>query len=212
MQKGFRKEIISSKDENLRLLSQRKHHPIKMILKLLSLAASFVVTISVTLLIENVATAIGYGSIKDIIFIGWNKWAGYGSDIVYILLFIVFEILFLVLIEAGAYAFESLKKPKNKKTKDKFFSKEEIEKEKSDHRTEKIAKAILIAISILSVMVFVGSVYTWTFNSTVFTEDKIIEKSSFNPYGAEYSYRDITKVEIDNKRWYNNRRTGKARV
>lgn len=199
MQKGLKKEIIRSKAENRRLIRQWKHHPIKMILKLLSLVVSFAVTIAVILFIGNAATAIGYGSIKDIIFIGQNKWAGYGSDIAYILLFIVFEIIFLVLIEAGAAAFELRKEPKDKKTKDNSFAKEEIEKEKSDRRTERIATAILVAISILVVLIFVGSVYTWTFNSTVFTDDKIIEKSVFNPYGAEYSYHDITKVEIDNK-------------
>lgn len=86
-----------------------------MTLELLSLLVSIAVTIAVILLIGNAATAIGYGSIKDIIFIGQNKWAGYGSDIVYILLFIVFEIVFLVLIEAGAAAFELRKEPKDKK-------------------------------------------------------------------------------------------------
>lgn len=199
MQKGLKKEIIRSKAENRRLIRQWKHHPIKMILKLLSLVVSFAVTIAVILFIENAATAIGYGSIKDIIFIGQNKWASYGSDIAYILLFIVFEIIFLLLIEAGAAAFELRKEPKDKKTKDNSFAKEEIEKEKSDRRVEKNAISILVAISILLVLIFVGSVYTWTFNSTVFTDDKIIEKSVFKPSGAEYSYHDISKVEIDNK-------------
>lgn len=194
MQKGLKKEIIRSKAENRRLIRQWKYHPIKMILELLSLVVSIAVTIAVILLIENAATAIGYGSIKDIIFIGQNKWAGYGLNIVCILLFIVFEIIFLVLIEAGANAFEL-----RKEQKDNSFAKAEIDKEKSDRRAEKIAIAILVAIPILVVLVFVGGVYTWTFNSTVFTDDKIIEKSVFNPSGSEYSYHDITKVEIDNK-------------
>lgn len=170
-----------------------------MILELLSPIVSFVVTIAVIFLIENAATALGYGSIKDIVFIGQNKWSGYGSNIAYILLFIVFGIIYLVLIEAGIDAFVSRKEPKDQKAKDNSFAKEEMEKEKSDPRAEKIAIAILVAIPILAVMVFVGSVYTWIFNSTVFTNDKIIEKSVFNPSGAEYSYSDITKVEIDNK-------------
>ncbi len=201
MRKGLKKEIIRSKAENRRLIRRWKYHPIKMTLELLSLLVSIAVTIAVIFLIGNAATAIGYGSIKDIIFIGQNKWAGYGSDIVYILLFIVFEIVFLVLIEAGAAAFELRKEPKDKKTKDNSFAKEEIEKEKSNwqRRTKKIVIAILVAIPILLVLVFVGGVYTWTFNSTVFTDDKIIQKSVFNPSGYEYSYYDIAKAELDNK-------------
>lgn len=199
MLKGLKKEITRTRAENRRLIRQWKQHPIKMLLVLLSLAASFAATIVTILLIENAATALGYGSIKDILFIGQNKWAGYGSDIVYILLYIIFEIIFLVLIEAGANAFESRKRSKDKKPEEISFAKEEMEKEKSDRQAEKIATAILIALPILAVLVLVGSVYTWTFNSTVFTGDKIIEKSSFTPSGIEYGYLDITKAEIDNK-------------
>lgn len=199
MHKGLKKEITRSKAENRWLVHQWKHHPIKMMLKLLSLVASFAVTIAVALFIGNAATTLEYGSIEDTIFIGQNKWAGYGLDIVCIMLFIVFEIIFLLLIEAGADAFESRKKPKDKNAENNSFAKEEMKKERSDLRAEKIAKAILIAIPILAILVFVGSVYTCNFNSMVFTGDKIIEKSVFNPFGVEYSYSDITKAEIDNK-------------
>ena len=79
------------------------------------------------------------------------------------------------------------------------FAEKEIEEEQSDKKYDKIAKAVLIAIPIITILVFLGSVYVSTFNSTVFTNDTIIEKSPFNPSGTEYSYSDIAKIEIDNK-------------
>lgn len=199
MQKDLKEEIIRSKAENRRLIRRCKHHPIKMILQLLSIVVSFAITTAVLFLIENAATALGYGSIKDIIFIGQNTWAGCGANIAYFLLFIFLAIIFLLIIEAGADVFESRKEPNNKKTNDNSFAKEGMEQEKSDPRTKKIAIAILAGILISAVLVFAVSVYIWTFSSTVFTEDKIIEKSVFNPSGTEYSYCDITKAEIDNK-------------
>lgn len=57
----------------------------------------------------------------------------------------------------------------------------------------------MIAIPIVTILIFLGSVYVSTFNSTVFTNDTIIEKSPFNPSGTEYNYSDIAKIEIDNK-------------
>lgn len=57
----------------------------------------------------------------------------------------------------------------------------------------------MIAIPIVVLLVFLGSVYVFTFNTTVFTKNTVIEKSPFNPSGTEYSYSDIAKIEIDNK-------------
>ena len=142
---------------------------------------------------------IGYSSIKNIVFIAYNKWASFAFDAIFGILFVVFVILFLILVEVISDAV-LLKRGKHLESKEETsFTEEEIEEEQSDKKYDKIAKAVLIAIPIVTILIFLGSVYVFTFNTTVFTNDTIIEKSPFNPTGTEYSYSDITKIEIDKK-------------
>lgn len=108
-------------------------------------------------------------------------------------------IIFVALVEVISDAV-LLKRGKYLESKgESSFAEKEIEEEQSDKKFDKIAKAVLIAIPIITILFFLGSVYVSTFNSTVFTNDTIIEKSPFNPSGTEYSYSDIAKIEIDNK-------------
>lgn len=199
MKNFIKKEIVRSKAENRRTVRQWKHHPIKMALEALSLIASFAASVAVLLLIANAAEALAYGSIGYIRFIGMNKWAGIGADIAYVMLFIVFALIFFILIEAGASAVESRKKRRDKYSEGSSFAEKEIKGEKSDSRAEKSSATALIPILVLAALILVVCVYIWMFNSTVFTNDKIIAKSAFNPSGAEYSYSDIESAEIDNK-------------
>lgn len=167
-----------------------------MILRILSIVAAVVMTILSVSLVENITTSIGYGSVKDMIFIAQNKWASYACGIIYFILFLFFVAVFLVLSEFVGDFIESRKNTSDVK-EETSFSEKEMEEEQSDKKYDKIAKAALIAIPIITIFIFLVSVYVFTFNTTVFTKITIIEKSPFNPSGTEYSYSDITK--IDNK-------------
>ena len=199
MKNVVKNELESVKAENNWLIRQWKHHPIKMILRILAVVAAVFTALFVGSLATELLSTIGYSSIKNIVFIAYNKWAGFAFDAIFGILFVVFVILFLILVEVISDTV-LLKRGKHLKLKEETsFSEKEIEEEQSDKKFDKIAKAVLIAIPIITILVFLGSVYVSTFNSTVFTNDTIIEKSPFNPSGTEYSYSDIAKIEIDNK-------------
>lgn len=199
MKNIIKDEINNAKAENKWLIRQWKQHPIKMILRILAVVAAVFAALFVGGLATGLLNIIGYSSIKNIVFIAYNKWAGFAFDAIFGILFVVFVILFLILVEVISDTV-LLKRGKHLKLKEETsFSEKEIEEEQSDKKFDKIAKAVLIAIPIITILFFLGSVYVSTFNSTVFTNDTIIEKSPFNPSGTEYSYSDIAKIEIDNK-------------
>lgn len=176
-----------------------KHNPIKMMLRILAIVAAVFTALFVGGLATELLNMIGYSTIKNIVFIAYNKWTSLAFDAIFGILFVVFVILFFILVEVISDTV-LLKRGKHLKSKEETsFDKKEIEEEQSDKKYDKIAKAVLIAIPIIVLLVFLGSVFVSTFNSTVFTNDTIIEKSPFNPSGTEYSYSDIAKIEIDNK-------------
>lgn len=199
MKNIIKDEINNAKAENKWLIRQWKQHPIKMILRILAVVAAVFAALFVGGLATGLLNIIGYSSIKNIVFIAYNKWAGFAFDAIFGILFVVFVILFLILVEVISDTV-LLKRGKHLESKgESSFAEKEIEEEQSDKKFDKIAKAVLIAIPIITILVFLGSVYVSTFNSTVFTKNTIIEKSPFNPSGTEYSYSDVTKIEIDNK-------------
>lgn len=199
MKNVVKNELESVKAENNWLIRQWKQHPIKMILRILAVVAAVFTALFVGGLATELLNKIGYSTIKNIVFIAYNKWTGFAFDAIFGILFVVFLIIFVALVEVISDAV-LLKKGKHLKSKEETsFSEKEIEEEQSDKKFDKIAKAILIAIPIVVLLVFLGSVYVFTFNTTVFTKNTVIEKSPFNPSGTEYSYSDIAKIEIDNK-------------
>lgn len=199
MKNALKNELESVKAENNWLIRQWKQHPIKMILRILAVVAAVFTALFVGGLATEPLNKIGYSAIKSIVFIAYNKWAGFAFDAIFGILFVVFLIIFVALVEVTSDTV-LLKKGKHLKSKEETsFSEKEIEEEQSDKKYDKIAKAVLIAIPIVTILFFLGSVYVSTFNSTVFTKNTVIEKSPFNPSGTEYSYSDIAKIEIDNK-------------
>lgn len=199
MKNVVKNELESVKAENNWLIRQWKQHPIKMILRILAVVAAVFTALFVGGLATELLNKIGYSAIKNIVFIAYNKWTGFAFDAIFGILFVVFLIIFVALVEVTSDTV-LLKKGKHLKSKEETsFSEKEIEEEQSDKKYDKIAKAILIAIPIVVLLVFLGSVYVFTFNTTVFTKNTVIEKSPFNPSGTEYSYSDIAKIEIDNK-------------
>lgn len=199
MKNIIKDEINDAKAENKKVKSEWKHHPIKMILRILAVVAAVFAALFVGGLATGLLNIIGYSSIKNIVFIAYNKWTGFAFDAIFGILFVVFVILFFILVEVISDAV-LLKRGKHLKSKEETsFSEKEIEEEQSDKKYDKIAKAVLIAIPIVTILIFLGSVYVFTFNTTVFTKNTIIEKSPFNPSGTEYSYSDVMKIEIDNK-------------
>lgn len=199
MKNVVKNELESVKAENNWLIRQWKQHPIKMILRILSVVAAVFTALFVGGLATALLNKIGYGAIKSIVFIAYNKWAGFAFDAIFGILFVIFLIIFVALVEVISDAV-LLKRGKHLESKgESSFAEKEIEEEQSDKKYDKIAKAVLIAIPIVTILIFLGSVYVSTFNSTVFTNDTIIEKSPFNPSGTEYNYSDIAKIEIDNK-------------
>lgn len=199
MKNVIKNELESVKAENNWLIRQWKQHPIKMILRILAVVAAVFTALFVGVLATELLNKIGYSAIKSIVFIAYNKWTGFAFNAIFGILFVVFLIIFVALVEVTSDTV-LLKKGKHLKSKEETsFSEKEIEEEQSDKKYDKIAKAILIAIPIVVLLVFLGSVYVFTFNTTVFTKNTVIEKSPFNPSGTEYSYSDIAKIEIDNK-------------
>lgn len=199
MKNVVKNELESVKAENNWIIRQWKQHPIKMILRILAVVEAVFTALFVGSLATELLNKIGYSAIKNIVFIAYNKWAGFAFDAIFGILFVIFLIIFVALVEVTSDAV-LLKRGKHLESKgESSFSEKEIEEEQSDKKFDKIAKAVLIAIPIITILVFLGSVYVSTFNSTVFTNDTIIEKSPFNPSGTEYSYSDIAKIEIDNK-------------
>lgn len=199
MKNVVKNELESVKAENNWLIRQWKHHPIKMILRILAIVAAVFTALFVGSLATELLSTIGYSAIKNIVFIAYNKWTGFAYDVIFGILFVVFLIIFVALVEVISDAV-LLKRGKDLESKgESSFAEKEIEEEQSDKKFDKIAKVVLIAIPIITILFFLGSVYVSTFNSTVFTNDTIIEKSPFNPSGTEYSYSDIAKIEIDNK-------------
>ena len=199
MKNVVKNELESVKAENNWLIRQWKQHPIKMILRILAVVAAAFTALFVGGLATEPLNKIGYSAIKSIVFIAYNKWAGFAFNVIFGILFVIFLIIFVALVEVISDAV-LLKRGKYLESKgESSFAEKEIEEEQSDKKFDKIAKAVLIAIPIITILFFLGSVYVSTFNSTVFTNDTIIEKSPFNPSGTEYSYSDIAKIEIDNK-------------
>lgn len=199
MKNVVKNELESVKAENNWLIRQWKQHPIKMILRILAVVAAAFTALFVGSLATELLNKIGYSAIKNIVFIAYNKWTDFAYDVIFGILFVIFLIIFVALVEVISDAV-LLKRGKDLESKgESSFAEKEIEEEQSDKKFDKIAKAVLIAIPIITILVFLGSVYVSTFNSTVFTNDTIIEKSPFNPSGTEYSYSDIAKIEIDNK-------------
>lgn len=199
MKNVVKNELESVKAENNWLIRQWKQHPIKMILRILAVVAAGFAALFVGSLATEPLSTIGYSAIKNIVFIAYNKWTGFAYDVIFGILFVIFLIIFVALVEVISDAV-LLKRGKHLELKgESSFAEKEIEEEQSDKKFDKIAKAVLIAIPIVTILIFLGSVYVSTFNSTVFTNDTIIEKSPFNPSGTEYGYSDIAKIEIDNK-------------
>ena len=170
-----------------------------MILRILAVVAAVFTALFVGGLATEPLNKIGYSAIKSIVFIAYNKWAGFAFEVIFGILFVIFLIIFVALVEVISDAV-LLKRGKHLESKgESSFAEKEIEEEQSDKKFDKIAKAVLITIPIITILFFLGSVYVSTFNSTVFTNGTIIEKSPFNPSGTDYNYSDIAKIEIDNK-------------
>ncbi len=199
MKNVVKNELESVKAENNWLIRQWKQHPIKMILRILAVVAAVFTALFVGGLATEPLNKIGYSAIKNIVFIAYNKWAGFAFDAIFGILFVIFLIIFVALVEVISDAV-LLKRGKHLESKgESSFAEKEIEEEQSDKKYDKIAKAVLIAIPIVTILIFLGSVYVLTFNTTVFTKNAVIEKSPFKPSGTEYSYSDIAKIEIGDK-------------
>lgn len=192
LQSSSFKDIIksgfeSAKAEDRELIREWKHHPVKMVLLLLSLIASVVIGLLITFLIEVFSFKLAYDSIDNVIFISQNDWSDYACSVTAFMLIAFFVMLFFFLIETGADAFNSRKSKKYKEEKVSFseqemkkekasFSEQGVKKKKSVSRLNKNEKAIAILIPTVIILVFIASIYVWTFNTTVFTKNKIIKK------------------------------------
>lgn len=86
-------------------------------------------------------------------------------------------------------------KKSRKKSEDFTF----IEKEKEKEKEKTHAKAVvaLSGIVVALLVIVAGIFYCYTFNTTVFTNDKIISTSFANPKGTVYSYNDVESVDVD---------------
>ena len=80
MKNVVKNELESVKAENNWLIRQWKHHPIKMILRILAIVAAVFTALFVGGLATELFNKIGYSAIKSIVFIAYNKWAGFAFD------------------------------------------------------------------------------------------------------------------------------------
>lgn len=206
MFKEIREEMKKERrNEEEKLVRRWKNHPVKMSLRTLSIIAGFFVTLFIIIAIESISSNLAYSSYGYIVFLGQNKWASYASDVLFIIIYIISVGILCMIIELGDLIIEckKFKNDKGSSFSEKERSEEKIyQEEKSEEETDQISNktaiAILSSIIVLIILFMAGCVYVWTFSSTVFTEDKIIAKSAFNPAGTEYSYSDIAKVKVGN--------------
>ncbi|MGN0460030.1 MAG: hypothetical protein ACI4HL_03845 [Ruminococcus sp.] len=101
-------------------------------------------------------------------------------------------LLIVVLIVLGV-VFAVKKSRKN--TEEFTFIEKENEEEREKSHIKKV-KALLGIVAVLLVIV-AGIFYCYTFNTTTFTNDKIISTSFANPKGTVYSYDDVESVDVD---------------
>lgn len=144
MKNIIKNEINNAKTENKWLIRQWKQHPIKMILRILAIVAALFAALFVGGLATELLSIIGYNSIKNIVFIAYNKWTSFANNAIFEILFVVFVIIFLILVEVISDTV-LLKRDKHLKSKEETsFAEKEIEKEQSDKKYDKIAKAVLM--------------------------------------------------------------------
>ena len=99
MKNVVKNELESVKAENNWLIRQWKQHPIKMILRILAVVAAVFTALFVGGLATEPLNKIGYSAIKNIVFIAYNKWAGFAFDAIFGILFVIFLIIFVALVE-----------------------------------------------------------------------------------------------------------------
>lgn len=86
-------------------------------------------------------------------------------------------------------------KKSRKNTEEFTFIEKENEEEREKSHIKKV-KALLGIVAVLLVII-AGIFYCYTFNTTTFTNDKIISTSFANPSGTVYSYNDVESVDVD---------------
>ena len=108
-------------------------------------------------------------------------------------MFLSFLVLFIVVMIVVAVIY-SVKKSR-KKSEDFTFI--EREKEEEGEKTHAKDVVVLSGIVVALLVIVAGIFYCYTFNTTVFTNEKIISTSFANPKGAVYSYNDVESVDVD---------------
>ena len=93
MKNVVKNELESVKAENNWLICQLKQHPIKMILRILAVVAAVFTALFVGGLATEPLNKLGYSAIKSIVFIAYNKWAGFTFDAIFGILFVTTAIL-----------------------------------------------------------------------------------------------------------------------
>ena len=86
-------------------------------------------------------------------------------------------------------------KKSRKNTEEFTFIEKENEEEREKSHIKKVKALLGIVVALL--VIVAGIFYCYTFNTTVFTNDKIISTSFANPKGTVYSYNDVESVDVD---------------
>lgn len=86
---------------------------------------------------------------------------------------------------------------KKSRKKNEDFTFIEREKEEEGEKTHAKDVVALSGIVVALLLIVAGIFYCYTFNTTVFTNEKIISTSFANPKGTVYSYNDVESVDVD---------------
>ncbi len=162
-----------------------KKHPIMMIFSILLIIGVFALTIFCACLIAGLSYLPFY-KYGEILYLGKDD--SILSTLLFGVTFIALIVIF-ALIGVGIYYIAC----KNKLKKKGF-----TEQEKGEKLTKK-EKTVLVCAIMGFILVSLGIFYCYTYNTVVFTDNKIISTTFYNPRGSEYSYEDVKAVEIDNK-------------
>lgn len=189
----IRNGLQKAHSEDAELVKKWKNHPVKMLLRTLSILAGAAISILIMIVIESVCGDLAFGSYDYIVFLGQNGWAYVAIEVLWFLTFLIIVGILFLLIEIVD---SIINRKKEKENSNLSFFEKELSEEKTDKDNDRKYIAILSIIVFLIILFMAGCVYVWSFSTTVFTNDKIIAKSVFNPVGTEYIYSDITKVEV----------------
>ena len=108
-------------------------------------------------------------------------------------MFLSYLALLIVVLMVLGVVFAVKKSRKN--TEEFTFIEKENEEEREKFHIKKVKALLGIVVALL--VIVAGIFYCYTFNTTVFTNDKIISTSFANPKGTVYSYNDVESVDVD---------------